>query len=259
MERRSRLEIGGGMQKLINLEKLPPAVSAKIEPYLKALLSLYGDEVMSVVIYGSAIGNDFSAKSSDINLLVVFRKMDFSFFKRALKVIDKGIKRKISAPLFLTDEYILASLDVFPAEFLEIKENHITVFGEDLMGSIDINESNLRLECEQQLKGKLIRVRQAYLEVGFKAKGMEALLKESFKSLLPVFRNLLRLKGIKPPVAKEEIIVELCQEFDLNSELFFTILKDARNDERIAGRDVEEVLKDYLNQIEKLTKIIDKL
>jgi len=247
------------MEKFTNVEKLPVYISNKVKSYLQELVDLYQDKILSIAVYGSAAGGDFIPKVSDVNMLIIFDRLEFADFKKGLKLISKGIKSKISAPLFLTKEYIERSLDVFPTEFLEMKDNHINLYGQDLLNPLNIDESNIRLHCEQQLKGKLIRIRQAYLEVGLKNKGMEALLKESFTSLIPIFRNLLRLKGLKPPVGKDKIIIQLCEEFSLNYNLFLAILKDKKNDEKIEGRRIEEALRDYIDELDKLSKIVDKL
>ena len=121
------------------------------------------------------------------------------------------------------------------------------------------DSKNLRLQCEQQLKGKLIRLRQAYLEIGLKKKGMESLLKESFGSLIPVFRNVIRLKGKKPPIEKESIIKKLGEEFAIEEDLFFSILKDKKNNEKIGSQDLEPFLECYIEEIKKLAKFTDEL
>jgi len=243
----------------IKVEKLRPEVRKKVVPYLKELLKIHGKNIISINLYGSATGKDFSPKTSDINLLVVFHQLPFEVLEKSLKLVSWGIDRKISCPLFLTLEHIRTSQDVFPIEFLEMKENHICLYGEDILANINIEGGNLRLFCEEQIKGKLIRLRQAYLEIGLKRKGIEALMKESMFSLIPVFRNLLRLKGIIPPVDKEDILVKVSSEFDLEKEVFLAILKDKRDDEKIAGKDIEVYFAKYLSQINKLAVKVDKL
>jgi predicted nucleotidyltransferase len=230
-----------------------------IEPYLKNLLGLHGDNIISIVLYGSATGEDFSPKSSDVNLLVVFNELAFPQLNKSLKLISSGISRRIAAPLFLSRTHIETSKDAFPVEFLEIKENNILLYGEDVFKDMHIEQTHLRLFCEQQIKGKLIRLRQAYLEVGLKKKGIEALMKESLYGLMPIFRSLLRIKLITPPVAKEEILRKLADAFTLNKEVFIAILKDKKDDEKIAGQDVAVYFEKYIGEIKKLALGVDQL
>ena len=247
------------MPELINLQKLPEVVRKRIVPYLENLFEIHGSNIVSVFVYGSATGQDFIPQRSDINLLLIFRELTFDDLKKSLQIVSRGIPNKITAPLFLTRRHIETSADVFPVEFTEIKENCILLYGEDIWQELAIDDRNIRLQCEEQIKGKLIRLRQAYLEIGLKKKGIETLLKESLYGLMPVFRNMLRLKGKGAPVNKEEIITELCGEFSLEPDILLAILRDKKDDERIGSQEIEPAFANYLEQIHKLALEVDKL
>ena len=247
------------MNKLVNTENLPQQVRKVVEPYSINMLKLHGDNIKSIFVYGSSTGKDFVPGKSNINLLLVFNELNLSHLKSSLKIVAKGRKQGIIAPLFITENHIRTSLDAFPIEFLEMKENHVTVYGEDILKPLEIAKSNIRLQCEQQLKGKLIRLRQAYLEIGLTRKGVENLLIESLTSLIPTFRNMLRLKGKEVPLEKEKIINNISSAFNVDGETFLSVLKDKRGDEKIAGVEAEEFLGRYLGEIQKLATAIDEL
>lgn len=243
----------------LKLDSVRPDVRKLIEPYLKKLIGIHKENVISIVLYGSATGKDFTPKGSDVNILVVFNELDFPQLDGSLRLVSGGIQKKIAAPLFLSRTHIETSRDVFPIEFLEIKENNIVLYGEDLFSGMQIAQTHIRLFCEQQIKGKLIRLRQAYLEIGLKKKGVEALMKESLYGLMPIFRALLRLKQITPSVEKESIVSQLSDAFSLEGDVFATILRDKKDDERIAGQDVTAYFKKYIAEIKKLAIAVDKL
>jgi len=247
------------MEGLKNLDKLDRQAAKAIEPYLNELLKVHRDNIVSIFVCGSAAGLDYVHKASNITLLVILEKLEFADLQKSLKTISKGINKKIAAPLFLTRRHMETSTDVFPIEFLEMKENHLTLFGEDLLGPLEVKPVNIRLFCEEQIKGKLIRIRQAYLEIGLKRKGIEALLKESLSSLTPIFRNLLRLKGKTPPLKREEIYNQLCAEFGLDRNVFLAVLRDTKNDEKIDAQKVEVFFERYIAQIQKLALAVDQL
>lgn len=247
------------MENLKNLDKVDAQVKRIIEPYLKGLLELHRDNIVSVFLCGQAVATDYIHKVSNINLFLILEKLEFEDLRKSLKLTSRGIKQRITAPLMLTRKHMETSSDVFPVEFLEMKENHILLYGEDLLSSLEVNSFHLRLFCEEQIKGKLIRIRQAYLEIGLKRKGIEALLKESLASLTPVLRNLIRLKDKTPPVKREQIYQQLCAEFDLDKNVFLAILHDTKNDEKIDSQDVEVFFEKYIAQIQKLAIIVDQL
>ena len=237
------------MEDLKNVDCLPVDHKKRITSYVTELLRVHGDEIISVFVYGNL--------KSDT--CVIFKNLEFSVLKKSLRLVNKGIRNKINAPLFLTKDHIQTSSDTFPIEFLEMKEDHALLYGEDVLDSIAIEPSHIRFICEQQLKGKLIRIRQAYLEIGLRKKGMELLVKESFESLFPIFRGLLRLKDIKPAKDRHECVKQLSSSFQIDSNLFLSLLDDIKNDEKIAGESIEDFLEKYILEIEKLSMVADKL
>ena len=78
-------------------------------------------------------------------------------------------------------------------------------------------------------------------------------MKGSLNSLIPAFRALLRQKSPKPPVDKEQILIEFCNYYGLSKDVFIAILRDKMNDEKIKGEDVEVFFEKYLKEIEKLS------
>ena len=247
------------MAEFLNQEKLPGEVRQNFPSYLDKMLDCHGRNVLSVSIYGSAAGGDYRFKKSDINSVFIFQELSFETFKTSLNVVARGKRQRISVPLFLAKEYLTSSADVFPIEFLDMKENHICVHGEDILASLEIKEEHLRLLCEQQIKGKLLRIRQAYLEIGIQNKQIEGILKESLRALIPVFRNLIRLKGKTPPVHKGEIIQLICSEFQLREDVLGPVLKWTRADEKISRKEIAVYLEKYLEEMAKLAKEVDKL
>ncbi|HCG77268.1 MAG: hypothetical protein COZ37_03865 [bacterium (Candidatus Ratteibacteria) CG_4_10_14_3_um_filter_41_18] len=246
-------------KKLINTEKLPLAVKKSLSSYLEKLLEIHGDNLLTIILYGSATGKDFIPGSSDINLLLEFQRIDLPVLKKSLKLVAQGRRRKIVAPLFFTKEYMESSSDVFPIEFLEITRNHLLLYGEDPFVNLKINQENLRLECEEQLRSKLIRLRQTYLEVGLQKKGLDRLLKNSLTSLIPVFRNMLYFKGKVVPHKKEQVLNDLGEEFAIDSKTFLAIWQDKKDNNLIGQEDAEIVFGRYIDELFKLTESVDKL
>ena len=235
------------------LQKVRSDVRKIIEPYLPKLLEIHKENIVSMVLYGSATGKYFIHKKSDINLAVIFNKLEFQQLKDSLKLINSGISKRITAPLLLSVAHLESSKDTFPVEFIEIKENHILLYGKDIFSGLKIDESNVRLFCKKEIEGKLIRLRQAYLEIGLEKNGVEALMKESLYSLIPVFRALLRSRVQNPPLDKEQILIEFCNHCGLAKDVFIAILRDRMNDEKIKGKDAGIFFERYLKEIEKIS------
>ena len=236
----------------LTLSQIRPDVRKIIEPYLKALIAIHKENIVSVVLYGSATGKYFLPNKSDINLAVIFNKLEFQQFKDSLKLIGYGIAKRVSAPLFLSLSHIESAKGIFPIEFIEIKENNILLYGRDVFSNLRIDEANIKLFCKREIQGKLLRLRQAYLEIGLKRKGIEVLMKESMYSMLPVFRALLRFRIQRIPVDKEQVLIEFCNHYGFSKDVFIAILRDRMNDEKIKGREIEPLFGKYIGEIEKI-------
>ncbi len=244
------------MDILVNLEKLNSHVRKVLVPFSQAMIALHGDNLKSISLYGSAVGEDFIPKKSNVNLLLVMERIDPPDLKKSLKLINQGRKKGI-IPLLLTVEHMKSSTDTFPIEFLEMKENYILIYGKDILGELEVNSRNVRLQCEQQLKGGLIRLYQVYLEIGMREKRIRSLLINSLTSFIPIFRSLLRLKGKVLPVKKRDIINDLEKEFTVNGGIFLKVLQ--MKEGKKVEDNLEKLFGDYLEEVEKLCIICDRM
>ncbi len=261
--RKDRLNLPGKagikMDSFINVEKLRPEVRKSLEPYLRTLLVVAKEEILSIVLFGSATGPDFIPGRSDLNLALLVREITPAFLKKCLEPVKTGFKKGIVAPLLLTREYIGGSLDVFPVEFLDIRETGLVLFGEDPFSGIELSGASLRLESEQQLKGTVLRIRQAYLEIGLATAGIDKVLSQSLNSLVPVFRAMLALRGLKPPRNKRDIVTLVCKTFEISEAVFLDILKLKMQTGRVSPEAEEKILGEYMRSIERLAGALDKL
>ncbi len=245
---------------IINTDRLPAKVRGDVVKLVTELCGIYGDGVVSILAYGSVTGPDFDLKTSDINIAVVLKDASLDALKPALMPLKKAARKKISAPLFLTTDYIKRSLDSFPIEFMSMKDSRCVLFGEDVFSGIEVKKEDLRRECETQLKGKLVTIKQAYLEQALAAKGLEALISSSLRALFPVFRNVLRIRsGETPPASKEEVLNRLKNDLGIDVSSFLEALKGRRAGVKIRGVAAETFLKDFLAQLEKLSDAVDRI
>jgi len=60
--------------------------------------------------------------------------------------------------IFTVSEF-LSSDDVFPIEYLDMKDGHKLLYGRDFLSEINVSDANLRHECEFDLRSKLLKLR----------------------------------------------------------------------------------------------------
>ena len=245
--------------KLNNLDRLRPEAANDVREYVEELVGVLGEDATAVLAFGSVTGLDYVPGQSDVNLALLVRTAELTLLDRCLEAVAAGFKRRIVAPLFLTREYIARSQDVFPVEFLDMKETGVVLYGEDFLAGLELAPAWLRLECEQQLKSSLLRTRQAFLEIGRSKGGLERVLTQSLNSLVPLFRAMLAMRGLELPRTKREIVTSLCRELSVPDTAFLEILTLRAAGENLKVGRARGLLSDYVTAVEKLASIVDTL
>ncbi len=227
-----------------------------IQQFIKGLKDIYQDELISIILYGSAASGEFIEKHSNLNVLTILSNTNLENLKRASPLINKF---SLINSLFLTEDYIRRSTDVFPIEFLDIQENYSVLYGKDILKGVNIDIRNLKFQCEQELKAKLITLRQLYLKINRDKHALKDLLFRSITSILHISRNVLRLKGKEPPYKKDEILKELAGEFQIDTCVWEKILAAKNKQIKLGSRDIESLFVNFISELEKIVDIVDRL
>lgn len=235
-------------------KNIPDKIKKTADKFVAQLRRAYGEELVSVILYGSAASGDYSGRHSNINMAVILKDTSLGSLSKASRFINRRGFSAIS-PILLTEDYISSSTDVFPIEFLDMKENHVVLYGKDILGSIDVDMKNLRFQCEQELKSKIINIERAYLKTTNKF-ALSKLLFKSFTSGLHILRFCLRLKGKEPSYDKEKVIDDISREFGLDRAPLQRML-DARNRNLNLSR--SEIVDLFTGLVEILEAVSDKI
>ncbi|MFQ6094067.1 MAG: nucleotidyltransferase domain-containing protein, partial [bacterium] len=219
----------------------------------------FGEGLVSVILFGSGARGEYVPKKSDLNFLVVVKDNSPSELVAYRKCLPKWLKRNVATPLFLTEEYIRSSLDTFPIEFLEMKAAYKVIHGEDLLAELKFERSDLRTQTERELKGKLLHLRQEFLESRGKVERLTTLVSSSLAAFAPVFRALLYITGEEHLVKRADLLRQVCTKFNLNFELFNRLLKLSRGEEKIPASEMNDLFDQYVEEIDKLSKDVDTL
>lgn len=236
-----------------------PEAQKKFEPFVDSILTSHQDIIHSIHLTGSVLTTDYDPKHSDINSIVILKQMNLSSIENLAPLGKKYGKKSISAPLVMTPEYIQQSLDVFPIEFLEIKLLHHTWMGEDIFKDIQINPSDLRRQCERELKIRLIGLRQDYIS----SIGNRKILTDSFigalSGYIPLFRGLILLHGKEPPLENADVLSLVAETMGVNIEPFKSIWKLKRERSKPSLQQLNTLFEDCYGIVEKLGDVINAL
>ena len=221
-----------------------------------------GENLKSVVLYGSAASGEFNPKHSDLNVVCVLKELD----PQALAVLSPAAtwwtRKGHPAPLmFCLDELRRAS-DVFALEFLDIKAHHRILWGQDTFATLEIPMGLHRVQVERELRTNLLKLRQHYLAAPGDNKAVCGLMTESVSSFASLFRHALLALGEctaeRLPHRKREIIGSLAEMLDFDASAFYTVL-DIREGKLTPGQvDVPSTFRLYLQCVDRVTNDVDE-
>ena len=187
------------MARAMTVEQLGQAVAQALGPRLVAFL-----------LYGSAArgGTAHVPGRSDLNTLLICDAADDTLFAALASVVARWRKAGQPAPLILTEREWRESADAFPIEYDDIRHAHRLLAGRDPWGGITVRREDLRRQLEHELKGKVIRLRQACAALREDPKALAAALAGSVAGFFTMLRSTLRLAGRTAPAAPDELVRE---------------------------------------------------
>jgi hypothetical protein len=229
-----------------------------LRQFTQDVKEIYADTLLALILYGSAASGDYVAGRSNINLLVLLMEVTPDELRKCTGYLPGWHKQGISTPLFVDPPYVRCSVDVFPMEFLDMKQRYRLLFGQDFLQGIELDLEHLRFQCEQELKGKMLKLRQLYLEKSDSEKQLGTLLVKSISSFTVHFRAMLHLKGTSPPHSVEDIFVSISQ-FGLSTEAIRNVYRLRLGAITLGLAELNLLFRDYLHEIQAAVNFVDKI
>ncbi|MGC1221453.1 MAG: nucleotidyltransferase domain-containing protein, partial [Candidatus Sulfotelmatobacter sp.] len=184
----------------------------KIAEFVKKLREAAKDNLVSVIVYGSAAAGDFHPEYSDLNLFCVLRDSSFTALQALAPVAKWWDRQKQPPPLVMTRDEIGRSTDVFAIELMDMRQHHRVVFGEDVLQGLTIPMNLHRVQTEYELQEKLSLLRRHLLLASGSDPRMWELLTQSVSSFVTLFRHVLIVMGQDPPPGKRETVKVLADK-----------------------------------------------
>lgn len=224
---------------------------------VRRLAGALEQRLASVVAYGPgaldvahpAIGGEY--------LLIVTVDLEPETLRRLREPVRWWLDRGHPWPRLFTPELLRRSADVFPIELVDLAARHRLVYGPDPIEGVVIDPAHLRLQLERELREKLMRLREGYVECHGRwgARGLEHLLAVSYASFARVFRAALRVLGAPTAGTDAEVMTSLCTWLDLPPDTFAEVGRIARGGHT---RDAEAVFAGYYRALSAAEARIDR-
>lgn len=227
--------------------------------FVSRLRQVAGENLRSVIVYGSAADGEFHPQFSDVNLLCILGDVSFSTLSAVAPAVEWWRRQKQPAPLLLTREELERSADVFAIEMLDMQRQHRVVFGDDVLSGLNIPMQLHRAQVEYELREKLIVLRESLLSAAGHKERMWTLLLGSVSAFVTLFRHALIALGQSAPDSKREAVRALAASIPFDASAFLQVLDVRERKVERRQLDVSSVFARYLEAVQQVTSAVDTM
>jgi len=198
----------------------------------------------------------FGTEGEPNNLLFVLNKLDFNVLEQIKLLVIKHVKKNKIVPLFFTQEELRDGSDVFPLEFLDIKQPHEVLYGKDLVEKIKFDKKHVRRQLEFELRSKLIHLRENHIRIK-KPNELRELLQRAIPSTMPLFYGLLFLKDVEAPTKLDLLFRAVADKYKVDVSVLRKIKR--LKDKKVPEEDLKKYVKDLMKFLTELGEVVDEV
>ena len=228
-----------------------------LDKFLEDLKLNLGENLLSVFAFGSQ-ANVEDAKNN-LNLMIITNQLSAENLYSISKPVKKWVKAKNPIPVIMNKDEWYSSFDVYTIEYADIKSNYRLIYGEDLVPSINVNKYFLRLECESELKNLLLKYKNHFLLNVNSDREMKKVLNNVIKTLVVIFRSVLRLYDREVPYRAVDIIEHCSQFLSFNKIVMTKLAKIKYENDDCNKQELLFMESEILKDIQAILKQVDAM
>jgi hypothetical protein len=232
-------------------------VADQLEELVQRLSAAHGDNLKSIVLYGSAAAPEPVNEGRPKRILIVLDRITPDELKAAHSVAEWWREIGNPIPVFFSSEEVADSSDVFPIEFIDMSRVRRLLYGKDPFDGLTISSQNLRHQLEYELRAKLLRLRRLYIPASRNANQLARLMAESLDNFAVLFRHVLSIRGKQAPLDKHECVLALSKDLALDQTVFQRIFDYATDEQVWLEWETNEVFGKYLSHLERVIEAVD--
>jgi len=234
-------------------------VNDALKGLVKDLVATHGDNLSSVVLYGSAAAGDNVELRSDYNLLITLKRITPQDLREAQAPMREWQRLGNPLPVYFTTEELSDAADVFPIEFHQMANARAVIYGPDPFENLTFSDVNLRHQTEYELRSKLIQLRRMYIPASVSIENLCDLMSDSLSSFAALFRAVLILYGEEPPVSKPDCVRATVARFGLDPNPFEKIFALRTTDYLPPDeKEANDIFAAYMEQLQHVIEAADE-
>jgi predicted nucleotidyltransferase len=186
---------------------LPTNVSTTLSTFIAAAKKAFGDQLVSVVLYGSGAEGKLRS-TSDVNLILLLKAFDRSLadqVREPLRLAEAAIKLRV---MFLLQDELQPASQAFAVKFADIARRRLILYGEDPFVSINVSRDDAIFRLKQTLLNLTLRLREAYVSRSLREEQLSTVIANAAGPLRSCASTLLELEG-RPASSPKDALEQL--------------------------------------------------
>lgn len=179
----------------LSLDAVHPALRERLAPFRDQVRAVLGENLLAITLFGTALLGALPRGRHRLRSVLVMSRIDLEALRRLAPAGRQLGRHGFAVPLALSPEFIRDSLDSFPLELLEIAHRRHTLLGTDYFCDLALPHTDLRLQCERELKTLLIGMQHAVLAAAGQDRVIDEAPRHVATALARVLLGMVWLKG----------------------------------------------------------------
>lgn len=188
----------------LQLPDMPAEACQMLTTLVERAREELGDDLVSIILYGSAAEGRMRA-TSDINLLFVLRRFaraGIDPLRESLRLARAVADVKV---MFVLETELADAANAFAMKFADIAHRHQVLYGPEVVAHLTISREAKIAQLNQVLLNLILRLRERYALVSLREEQLALTLAEFAGPLRVSAALLLELQGTPAPSAKDAL------------------------------------------------------
>src|SRR5215468_8309294 len=203
---------------------------------VSGLQSAQDGNLVSVIVYGSAVAAPGNPKRSDYQLLIVTQRLAARDLRKMRPVIRWWTEMGYEMPVLITAEE----------------------FG-DLLAGREASKEHLRWQTEHELRGKLLRLRSLALPAGESSDQLGSLMTESVVTFVRLIRSVPEIVGEEPPLGRTATARRVGEILNVDTSPVVRVLRLRDEPAGLMEIEIQDLFASYLDCLTRVVEAVDNL
>ena len=180
---------------MTQIPNIPREIATALELLQADLERLAGNNLAGLVLYGGLARGRFRPGKSDVNVLVLLHDASPSALLAVMPALLAARRSVGVDPMLLTPAEVPRAAAAFPTKFLDIRNHHQLLLGEDPFAALEVSREEVRRRVLQALQNLLMRLRHGFLVAAGDPLTQTRMLAGVARPLALELQSLLALRG----------------------------------------------------------------